>query len=75
MHADGLEFLAPGIRDRRFAVSVSMIGVPSAACSENSFMPGAIFGACGNKLVHVLGTDRLDIGQIDRRRDEPAPPA
>src|SRR6267142_3044851 len=25
-----------------------MIGVPSAACSANSFSPGAIFGACGN---------------------------
>src|ERR1700733_631193 len=29
--------------------SVSMIGVPSAAWSANSFSPGAIFGACGNR--------------------------
>ena len=32
-------------------VSVSMIGVPSAPCSANSLMPGAIFGACGNRLA------------------------
>ena len=32
-------------------VSVSMIGVPFALCSENSLMPGAIFGACGNRLA------------------------
>ena len=32
-------------------VSVSMIGVPSAACSANSMMPGAICGACGNCLA------------------------
>jgi len=29
-------------------LSVSMIGVPSAECSANSFRPGAIFGAWGN---------------------------
>src|SRR4029453_19598776 len=32
-------------------VSVNMIGVPSAACRENSLRPGAIFGACGNRLA------------------------
>src|SRR6516165_3200853 len=29
-------------------LSVSMIGVPSAACSANNFRPGAILGAWGN---------------------------
>ncbi len=31
-------------------LSVSMIGVPSAACSANSFRPGCISGACGNSV-------------------------
>ena len=35
-----------------------MIGVPFALCSENSLMPGAIFGACGNRLAAF--SERID---------------
>ena len=34
-----------------------MIGVPSAACSANSFRPGAICGACGNR--RATSSDRI----------------
>ena len=45
---------------RAFAIeasrlSVTMIGVPSAACNENSFIPGAICGACGNSVFTSSG--------------------
>ena len=72
VHAHGFELVAPGIGDRGFAVSVSMIGVPSAACSANSCRPGAISGACGN-ILHVLRADRLHIGDACRRRGARAP--
>ena len=39
-------------------VSVSMIGVPSAPCSANSLMPGAIFGRLREQVGDVLGMDR-----------------
>ena len=56
-------------------LSVSMIGVPSAACSANSFRPGAIFGACGKQPRHVLGADLLDVGDLAFAEALPAPRA
>ena len=45
-------------------LSVSMIGVPSAACSANSFRPGCDLRHLREQRVHVLGTDRLHVGDL-----------
>jgi len=45
-------------------LSVSMIGVPSAACSANSLRPGAIFGAIVYKALNIWLVSQTDWSKL-----------
>ena len=64
VHADRFEFIAPGIGDRRLARIGDEIGVPSAACSANSFMPGLHLRRLRVERMHVFGIDLLHIRNL-----------